>query len=61
MFSYFRIHYSHNFPQGFIDHVKHDHSMWNYMYYYVYLDQMDPNDYTAIDTYVYRKVYITKN
>ena len=42
--------------QGFRDHVKKDHNMWNYVYYSNYLDSIDTSDHTAIQKYVYELV-----
>ena len=43
-------------PQGFKSHVKHDHNMWNYVYYSLYLDNIDTGDHNAIQKYVYELV-----
>ncbi len=42
--------------QGFIKHVKNDHNMWAYIYYSIYLDQIDITNHNAIEKYVYEKV-----
>ena len=39
--------------QGFDDHVKNDHYMWNYVYYSMHLDSIDTTNHTAIQKYVY--------
>uniref|UniRef100_A0A1X7UK67 MIR domain-containing protein n=1 Tax=Amphimedon queenslandica TaxID=400682 RepID=A0A1X7UK67_AMPQE len=39
--------------KGFENHVIHDHHMWNYVYYMLYLDSMDAKDHNAIEKYVY--------
>ena len=44
------------FPQGFNDHVKINHNMWNYIYFSIYLDQIDTSDHNAIEGYVYEMV-----
>ena len=46
------------FLQGFNNHTHNDHSMWAYVYYYVYLDQIYAGNHTAIENYVYEKVII---
>ena len=42
--------------QGFDTHVRDDHKMWNYIYYYIYVSRIDPRDRSAIQKYVYDKV-----
>ena len=42
--------------QGFDKHVKDDHNMWNYIYYSIYLDQIDVTDHNATQKYLYDKV-----
>ena len=42
--------------QGFEDHVKHDHNMWMYVYFSIYLDTIDISDHNAIEKYVYEMV-----
>ena len=42
--------------QGFDDHVKHDHNMWMYVYFSIYLDTIDISDHNAIEKYVYEMV-----
>ena len=42
--------------QGFDKHVKDDHNMWNYVYYSIYLDQIDVTDHNATQKYLYDKV-----
>ena len=42
--------------QGFDDHIKHDHNMWDYIYYSIYLDTIDISDHNAIESYVYKMV-----
>ena len=46
--------------QGFENHVKMDHNMWAYIYYSVYLDQIDVTNHNAIEKYVYEKVVNTR-
>jgi len=42
--------------QGFLNHVKEEHNMWSYMYYLIYLNETEPNDYTALDLCVAKQV-----
>ena len=42
--------------QGFKRHVKKDHNMWAYVYFSIYLDQIDVTNHNAIEKYVYEKV-----
>ena len=42
--------------QGFAKHVANDHNMWAYVYYSIYLDDIDPSNHNAIEKYVYEKV-----
>ena len=35
--------------------------MWMYVYYSIYLDQIDTSDHNAIEKYVYEKVRIVSN
>ena len=49
---------SHEFDRhgrGFEHHINHEHNMWNYVYFLLYLDQKDPNDYTSHEFYVAQK------
>ncbi len=47
------------FPiQGFDEHIHGHHSMWNYIYYYVYLDSINPRDHTAIEKQVHTQVKV---
>lgn len=45
--------------QGMLAHVKNDHNMWAYMYYFIYLNEVKENDYTCIDLYVSKMVRCT--
>ena len=44
--------------QGFQMHVKKDHNMWAYIYYSMYLDEIDSTNHNAIEKYVFDKVRI---
>ena len=37
-------------------HVKHEHNMWDYIYFHLYLERIDINDQSAIESYAYHKV-----
>lgn len=37
---------------GFTFHIHHEHNMWQYLYYIVYLRAKDPESYTGSDQYV---------
>ena len=41
---------------AFRKHVKTDHNRWDYMYIWLHLSQMDPNDHNAHDKYIWKKV-----
>ena len=36
--------------------MKNDHNMWAYVFYSIYLDQVDVTNHNAIEKYVYEKV-----
>ena len=38
--------------QGFYHHVKKEHNMWSYIFYFLYLSDTNPNDLSALDSYV---------
>jgi len=41
---------------GFRHHIKKkDHNLWNYLYFFVYLDLKNKDEFTAAETYVYEK------
>jgi len=43
-----------HYGTGFDYHVKKEHNMWAYLFYFIHLDETRKNDYTALDLYVYR-------
>ena len=43
---------------GFRKHVKEAHSMWNYIYFALYLDYRDRNDHNALEKYIFEAVSI---
>ena len=42
--------------QGFTNHIKKEHCMEDYIYYSIYLDQVDTSNHNAIEKQVYDKV-----
>ena len=40
---------------GFDDHCKNDHNMWNYIFYIIHLKLKDPTEYTGVESYVWDK------
>ena len=42
--------------QGFDHHVKCEHSMWDYIYFYLHLERIDVSDHNAIESYAYHQV-----
>jgi len=40
---------------GFTHHIKHDHKLWNYLYFFIYLELKDKDEFTAAEEYVYEK------
>jgi hypothetical protein len=40
----------------FNDHVKNDHRIWNYVYFLTYLRINNPNDFNALEFYVWKRV-----
>ena len=48
-------HEKHQEPM-FDHHVKHEHNMWDYIYFHLYLERIDINDQSAIESYAHRKV-----
>jgi len=46
---------------GFNHHIKFDHNMWKYLYFFVYLDIKDNDEYTFIEEYVARQKEANNN
>ena len=46
--------------KGFEHHVKHEHNMWDYIYFHLYLERIDISDHNAIESYVYKKVSLSQ-
>jgi len=42
--------------ENFEDHTRIEHSLWNYLYYMVYLNTKNKLDYTGTESYVYEKI-----
>jgi len=40
---------------GHRHHLKKDHKLWNYLYFFVYLDVKDRDEFTAAEDYVFEK------
>lgn len=38
--------------EGFINHYRNDHRIWNYMFYIKKLENKDKTEYNGIETYV---------
>ncbi|XP_069184053.1 inositol 1,4,5-trisphosphate receptor-like isoform X2 [Procambarus clarkii] len=45
---------------NFEDHIKHEHNMWHYLYFYVQVNVKDPTEFTGPESYVYTLVKMTK-
>ena len=44
------------FSKGFYHHYKNEHNMYNYIYYILYLHDMNRKDHNAIEKYVFECV-----
>lgn len=44
------------FGNGFNQHIKHEHHMWNYLFFFYHLDQKDPSEFTALEQMVAEKL-----
>jgi inositol 1,4,5-triphosphate receptor type 1 len=42
--------------KGFKHHVKHEHNMWDYIYFSLELDRIDSSNQNAIQQYVYDQI-----
>jgi len=40
---------------GFDNHIKSEHNMWHYLYFYVYLKLKPVGEFTAVEFYVYKQ------
>ncbi|XP_066945109.1 inositol 1,4,5-trisphosphate receptor isoform X31 [Macrobrachium rosenbergii] len=41
---------------SFEDHIKREHNMWHYLYFYVHVSVKDPTEFTGPESYVYTLV-----
>jgi hypothetical protein len=44
--------------QGFTDHIKRDHNMWNYLYFIIYVWEQDKDDDDGLEQFVRRSIDI---
>ena len=42
--------------QGFDHHVRFEHNMWSYIFFFIHLNGTKVNDYTALEMYVFKLV-----
>ena len=42
--------------QGFFTHIKHDHYLWNYVFYRTYLELKDKTKFNGNESYVFEKI-----
>jgi len=42
--------------KGFEHHSTHDHNMWNYLYFRIYLKRKDKTEFTGPEQYIYEKI-----
>lgn len=42
--------------QGFDFHVRNEHNMWSYVFFFIHLNDMKASDYTAIELFVSKLV-----
>ena len=47
------------FGNGFKQHIKVEHHMWNYLYFFCYLNQKEATEYDAIEQFVATKLFTT--
>jgi len=40
---------------SFYSHIKEDHNMWQYLWYFIYLDEKDPTEFTGVEQVCYDK------
>ncbi|KAL5005127.1 hypothetical protein ScPMuIL_018583 [Solemya velum] len=45
---------------GFEKHVKEEHNQWAYLFFFIHLDETRPNDYTALELFVYNMLMENK-
>ena len=42
--------------QGFDNHIKHEHPIWAYIFFFIHLHDTKKSDYTALELYVFKLV-----
>ncbi|EGR33077.1 MIR domain protein [Ichthyophthirius multifiliis] len=42
--------------QGFEQHIKKDHYLWNYIFYIANINHKKPTEFTGIESYIYQKI-----
>lgn len=42
--------------EGFNRHVRLEHNLWAYLFFFIHLDETRPNNYSALEFYVYKLV-----
>ena len=42
--------------QGFQYHVKNDHNMWAYLFFFIHLRSIKETDYTTLELYIHKQV-----
>lgn len=48
--------------KGFKHHVKEEHNMWNYLLFFIHLEEKDHTEYTSHESYVASLVgYVTSS
>ncbi|XP_074663089.1 inositol 1,4,5-trisphosphate-gated calcium channel ITPR3-like [Tubulanus polymorphus] len=45
---------------GFESHVRNEHNMWSYIFFFIHLDDTKHNDYTALELHVYQLLQTQK-
>ncbi|KAL3848190.1 hypothetical protein ACJMK2_019064, partial [Sinanodonta woodiana] len=43
---------------GFEKHVKMEHNQWAYLFFFIHLDETRPNDYSALELFVYKLLLV---
>ena len=44
--------------QGFSDHIRRDHNMWNYLYFIIYIWEQDKDDDDGLEQFVRRSIAV---
>jgi len=42
--------------KGFLNHIKYNHHLWNYVYYLYLLKEKDPTEFNGIESYIHSKL-----